>query len=42
MIRFGTKALADAELAKAKDRGELAYLLPPIEAWGGKHPPGDA
>ena len=38
MIRFATKALAEAELAKAKDRGEPAYLLPPIEAWGGKDP----
>jgi hypothetical protein len=42
MIRFATKALAEAELAKAKDRGEPAYLLPPIEAWGGKDPRGDA
>ena len=38
MIRFATRALAEAELAKAKDRGAPAYLLPPIEAWGGKDP----
>jgi len=33
-IRFPTKA--EAELAKVKARGDAAYILPPIEAWGVK------
>jgi hypothetical protein len=35
MLRFETKQAAEAALAEAKDRGEVSYLLPPIEAWGG-------
>jgi hypothetical protein len=35
-IRFPTKAEAEAELAKVKARGDAAYILPPIEAWGVK------
>jgi hypothetical protein len=36
--RFDTQAEAEAKPARAQERGERAYILPPISAWGGKDP----
>ena len=36
MIKFATQAAVETELAKVKARGEAGYLLPPVEASGGK------
>jgi hypothetical protein len=36
VVEFDTQAEAEAELAKATDRGERGYVLPPIAARGGK------
>jgi hypothetical protein len=37
LIRYSTKEAAEAELAAVQARGTPAYLLPPVEAWGGKY-----
>ena len=36
VVEFDTQAEAEAELAKATDRGERGYVLPPLADWGGK------
>jgi hypothetical protein len=33
---YETQAEAEAELAKAQERSDKAYILPPVKAWGGK------
>jgi hypothetical protein len=37
VMRFDTQP--EAELAKANDRGQRAYVLPPVAAWAGKTEP---
>jgi len=34
--RFDTLTEAEAELAKARERGERAFIQPPLAAWRGK------
>jgi hypothetical protein len=34
---FDTQAEAEAALAKAHERGERAFIQPPLSAWAGKH-----
>jgi len=37
--RFATFTEAEADLAKALDRGERAFIQPPLAAWAGRNPP---
>ena len=36
VMRFDTQAEAEAELAKVLERGERAFVQPPLSAWAGK------
>jgi hypothetical protein len=36
---YDTRAEAEAELAKAKERGQRAYVLPPVDDAGGQTGP---
>ena len=38
VMRFDTQAEAEAELAKVLERGERAFVQPPLSAWAGKVP----
>jgi hypothetical protein len=35
---YDTQAEAEADLVKAQERGELAYVQVPVAAWGGRRP----
>jgi hypothetical protein len=37
VMRFDTLTEAETELAKALERGERAFIQPPLAAWAGKY-----
>jgi hypothetical protein len=36
VMRFDTQVAAEAERDKARERGERAFVQPPLDAWRGK------